>query len=90
MRADAYLRGQLTIAGATASLLGDSLLRPGAAGAEIAISSAPHFIAFSDAVAHGDAQGIASSIGELAADYYMPQTVSIRASTARSASGSPT
>ncbi|GEP53785.1 DUF4114 domain-containing protein [Reyranella soli] len=69
-----YLRGQLTIAGATASLLGDSLSDLGAAGAEIAISSAPHFIAFSDAVAHGDAQGIASSIGELAADYYMLQT----------------
>ncbi|MBY0323689.1 MAG: DUF4114 domain-containing protein [Reyranella sp.] len=69
-----YLRGQLTIAGATASLLGDSLSDLAAAGAEIAISSAPHFVSFSNAVASGDAEGIASSIGELAADYYMLQT----------------
>ncbi|MBI2739544.1 MAG: DUF4114 domain-containing protein [Rhodospirillales bacterium] len=69
-----YLRGQLTVAGATASLLGDTISDLGQAGAEIAIQSAPHFIAFSDAVSRGDAEGIASSIGEIAMDYYMLQT----------------
>ena len=69
-----YLRGQLTVAGATASLLGDTISDLGQAGAEIAIQSAPHFIAFSDAVGRGDAAGIASSIGEIAMDYYKLQT----------------
>ena len=54
-----YLRGQLTVAGATAALLGDTISDLGAAGAEIAIQSAPHFVEFSDAVNRGDAAGIA-------------------------------
>ena len=69
-----YLRGQLTMAGATAALLGDTISDLGAAGAEIAIQSAPHFVEFSDAVNRGDAAGIASSIGEIAMDYYKLQT----------------
>jgi len=69
-----YLRGQLTMAGATASLLGDTISDIGQAGAEIVIQSAPHFVAFSDAVSRGDAEGIASSIGEIAMDYYKLQT----------------
>ncbi|MEW6256115.1 MAG: hypothetical protein AB1592_09170 [Pseudomonadota bacterium] len=70
----AYLRGQLTIASATASLIGDTFSDLGAVGADIAIAAAPHFMEFGDALARGDAEGIASSIGELAMDYYMLQT----------------
>lgn len=69
-----YLHGQLTIASATASLIGDTFSDLGAVGADIAIAAAPHFMEFGDAVARGDAEGIASSIGELALDYYMLQT----------------
>ncbi len=39
-------------------------------GGDCHLSSAPHFVAFSDAVNHGDAAGIASSIGDMAMDYY--------------------
>ena len=70
----AYLHGQLTIAAATASLIGDTISDLGTVGAGIAAGMAPHFIAFSSAVGRGDAVGIASSVGELALDYYKLQT----------------
>ena len=69
-----YLHGQLTVASATASLLGDTISDLGTAGSAIAISMAPHFISFSNAVESGDAAGLASSVGDLAMDYYKLQT----------------
>ncbi|WP_421999807.1 hypothetical protein [Reyranella sp.] len=70
----AYLHGQLTIAAATASLIGNTISDLGTVGVGIAAGMAPHFIDFSSAVGRGDAVGIASSIGELALDYYKLQT----------------
>ncbi|MEP9375337.1 DUF4114 domain-containing protein [Aquabacter sp. CN5-332] len=69
-----YLHGQLTIAAATASLIGDVVGDLSTEAAHIIVDAVPNLISFGNAVASGDAEGMATSIGNVAMDYYMLQT----------------
>ncbi|MGQ3355423.1 MAG: Ig-like domain-containing protein [Phreatobacter sp.] len=69
-----YLRGQLTMASATASLLGNTMSKLGSLAAETVIESTVHFVAFGEAVRSGDPEAIASATLDIAMDYYKLQT----------------
>jgi len=69
-----YLRGQLTMAAATASLLGDTMSKLGSVAAQTVIDSTEHFVAFGEAVRSGDPEAIAGATLDIAMDYYKLQT----------------
>src|SRR5262249_53053173 len=68
------LHGQLTVAAATASLIGDTVADLTTAAAGIVMNAVPHLISFGNALASGDPTAAASAIGDVAMDYYMLQT----------------